>query len=189
METAGDAGLDDWTGMYRDVLCAYRYGLAIRFEGYYYERKSPEYVLSLLPNGTMNKYAFYDIDRNGIKELVIAWINSDNILDLIGIWTLENGKPRCIADAYWSDININTEGYIVRDAYLDTWSGAYVIGEGGYSLHELFLVEKEYIDGRTIYKRKDSDGIREISENEYNKALDGYIFMKTDEFEWDSFFE
>jgi hypothetical protein len=182
-------GSTDLNEQYGDVLSVYRYNTATRYNGYYNSAEYDFYALYRL--GDSAQYTFHDIDGNGIKELIAGHIHS-KLPYIRTIWTLVNGQPKCVMNAFRSS-HITVEGNIVKDALPDV-TEVYKIGEDGFSVTE---ISSTYVDFKVnengdivrIYKLRDSNGMKEISEEEAVRIGESYNFIDADEFEWHSFFE
>lgn len=116
-----------------------------------FDWKEQYYLIIEGDNSVLNKYTIFDIDDNGIPELVCAFYDSNSGTWLLLIYTAENNQiveiGRLEIEDYWSIS-------LVRPSYPN--KGYLILSDRGENAH--------YIGSGTAYFKITADGLRANSE-------------------------
>ncbi len=130
-------------------------------------------------------YTLYDIDKNGVNELILS--NTQTVID---VYTQTDGSLiKLFEDCYFGDkvrLHILTDGSLLAEGASSAFSSqyeAYKLGADGYSLTETEngyfndMGEDEYMSDHTY-----------LSMNEYESKVQNYLSKSImDEFVWNLF--
>lgn len=137
-------------------------------------------------------YALADIDQNGSPELIIGGADSSGIVTNYDIFCAQNGQPAHLFPemqfGYRTSLRILSDGTLMV-----TWSDSAF--ESGYDFYRISsegclpeLIESISIHGNvddaTLHYYHDTEGVNEITEEEFQQVLDGYQTMSDAEISW-----
>ena len=115
-----------------------------------------------------------------------------------GIWTVADGKLKCLMDDSRYDarpearLYIGENGRIVRES-IQEYIALYEVIDNTVNEIEYCYINYDFdklIDKYTItYRISNGATEKEISKEEYEQILDRYQIVESSEFEWKSFFE
>lgn len=124
-------------------------------------------------------YAFYDIDNNGVSELLIGTTKDSSLVDIYDIFTYDGVKPIVLIK---NDVGFRTKCMIYTNSYIKIYNSApeysgyytkydfYNISTDGISLDLIVnLSIKEDVNSTQYYKDNNK-----ISKNQFNKLINKY---------------